>query len=266
MAKFRKIDPRIWNDEKFRTLGPDAKLLAMYCLTAQVNRVGIFRFSVALAAEDLGLSTRQVDSLLDTLCHTLSWQRDKAHRILYLPHWWRYNNPGSQKTMVGILSDLHELPRTPLLQEFFANRDSLSDTLCHTLSTFEAKGMAYQEQEQEQEQEQDTSSSEPPSDSEQVVLEFPTVGSGQKTWALTQSKADEYAASYPGMDVLAECRAARQWCIDNTAKRKTPRGMPKFLNGWLERSQNSGRASGGESTSGPVQVTSLEKYAMPGRE
>ena len=153
MAKYRKIDPRIWNDEKFRGLSSGIKLVALYCLTAQCNRIGIFRFSVALAAEDMGLSTEVVGKSLDTLCDTLSWKYDKANRILYFPHWWRYNNPGSSKTMAGLLTDLHELPQTPLLADFMTNTDSLSDTLCKTLSTFHRKGMPYQEQEQEQEQE-----------------------------------------------------------------------------------------------------------------
>jgi hypothetical protein len=33
----------------------------------------------------------------------------------------------------------------------------------------------------------------------------------------------------------------RQWCIDNPTKRKTRRGIRKFIGGWLEREQNSGR-------------------------
>ena len=51
MAKFRKVDPRIWNDEKFQSLPPLDKLLAVYALTGQCNRIGIFKFSIALAAE-----------------------------------------------------------------------------------------------------------------------------------------------------------------------------------------------------------------------
>lgn len=79
--------------------------------------------------------------------------------------------------------------------------------------------------------------------SEPSVMEFPTVGKIQ-VWGLTQSKVDEYAATYPSLDVLQECRKARQWSIDNPANRKTHSGMTKFLNGWMARAQNSGRANG----------------------
>lgn len=81
-------------------------------------------------------------------------------------------------------------------------------------------------------------SSEPQATPERLVMEFPVVGKDSHQWQLTQPLLDELAAAYPGIDVLAECRAAKAWCYTNTTKRKTPRGMPKFLNGWMERAQN----------------------------
>jgi hypothetical protein len=89
--------------------------------------------------------------------------------------------------------------------------------------------------------------SEPPAASEQsdpIVFLFPVVGrkgrKGPTEWPLRQSKIAEYAGVYPGVDVLAESRKALQWCRDNPTKRKTPRGMPAFLNRWFEKSQNRG--------------------------
>jgi len=54
MARFRKIDPRTWRDEKFRHLDPLDKLIAFYILTGQTNRIGIFNFSPAMAVEEIG--------------------------------------------------------------------------------------------------------------------------------------------------------------------------------------------------------------------
>lgn len=80
-----------------------------------------------------------------------------------------------------------------------------------------------------------------------AILSFPTVGA-VRMFYLTDSKLREYQESYQDLDVLAECRAARQWCIDNPSKRKTASGMPRFLAAWLVKAQNSGRA--GKSTQG----------------
>lgn len=71
---------------------------------------------------------------------------------------------------------------------------------------------------------------------------FPCDGK-QPEWTLTQAKLAEYQTSYPSLDVLAECRAARQWCIDNPSRRKTHGGMPTFLTNWLNRAQNRNRGT-----------------------
>lgn len=81
-----------------------------------------------------------------------------------------------------------------------------------------------------------------PEDSEPPILTYPVVGSPDE-WGLPQSKLDEYAETYPGIDAMAEARKARQWCVDNPAKRKTARGMTSFLNRWMEKAQNRGHAS-----------------------
>lgn len=53
MARFRKIDPRIWNDEKFRTLSDKGKLAFLFILThPAMTCLGAMRASFeGLAAE-----------------------------------------------------------------------------------------------------------------------------------------------------------------------------------------------------------------------
>lgn len=75
------------------------------------------------------------------------------------------------------------------------------------------------------------------------VLEFPVSGKGGPVWKLTEAKLLEYQEAFPHLDVMGQLRIARQWCIDNPAKRKTRGGMPAFLTRWLGRAQDSGKAS-----------------------
>jgi hypothetical protein len=103
-----------------------------------------------------------------------------------------------------------------------------------------------EEREEEREKEEEKSCTEPPKPAASVpdppaapLLTFPTVGTGAKEWHLTQPKIDEWAETFPGVDVLAECRKARQWCIDNPPRRKTANGMTSFLSKWLGKAQNS---------------------------
>src|SRR5690606_29238968 len=45
----------------------------------------------------------------------------------------------------------------------------------------------------------------------------------------------EWEQAYPRLDVMAELRKARAWCVANPRQRKTRGGAAKFLNGWLSR-------------------------------
>lgn len=53
-----------------------------------------------------------------------------------------------------------------------------------------------------------------------------------------QSDIDEYSKLYPAVDVLQEFRKMKGWCMDNPTRRKTKRGIRKFVNSWLSRAQD----------------------------
>lgn len=74
-----------------------------------------------------------------------------------------------------------------------------------------------------------------------ALLDFPCQKRGE-VWWLTKEKCEQWAMSYPRVNILATARQARQWCIDNPAKRKTPKGMANFLGGWIMRNTNRGQA------------------------
>lgn len=163
-SRYRKIDPRIWTDEKFRKLKADEQRIALYVLTAQTNRVGLFSFSPGKACEDLGTLPQTFQKGFQKVCQTLHWEWDSEARVLYLPTWWKYNQPENSNNMIGNLKDLDDLPETPLLERFSSNRtylfEALSETFTQTLAKRypqrSPKRSPSQEQEQEQEQEQDT--------------------------------------------------------------------------------------------------------------
>lgn len=78
-----------------------------------------------------------------------------------------------------------------------------------------------------------------PPDTSPVLMTFPTKGSARE-WPLHESLVLEMQKVY-SVDVRAQCDKARLWCLTKPAKQKTPRGMPSFLNGWMERAQNDSR-------------------------
>lgn len=60
-----------------------------------------------------------------------------------------------------------------------------------------------------------------------------------------QAEIDEYRALYPDLDVVQEYRKMRAWCLANAAKRKTRKGIRRFINGWLNR-ENDALQKGGK--------------------
>ena len=56
-----------------------------------------------------------------------------------------------------------------------------------------------------------------------------------------QSDIDDWKELYPAVDILQELRKMKGWLDSNPAKRKTLRGIRRFINGWLAREQDRGR-------------------------
>lgn len=84
-------------------------------------------------------------------------------------------------------------------------------------------------------------------DSGPVVLEFPVVGTDARVWHLTQSQVDGWVQDFPMLDITHEAKKAHAWVMADPRRRKTARGMRKFLVAWLnratERPQSNGHAA-----------------------
>jgi hypothetical protein len=79
----------------------------------------------------------------------------------------------------------------------------------------------------------------PPDETFRFVLK------NNQPWVLPRDKLDEYRATYGDkLDLDFQLRKAAQWTKDNPAKRKTEKGMGRFLNNWLSHAD----ASDGKST------------------
>lgn len=69
------------------------------------------------------------------------------------------------------------------------------------------------------------------------AMTFP-VGKNGSEWPLSEAKLREYREAYPAIDVPDALRRAKQYLIDNPLRRKTARGMPRYLNSWLGRERS----------------------------
>lgn len=81
-------------------------------------------------------------------------------------------------------------------------------------------------------------------DESQVMALIPLTG--DKQFELRQSQTDKWANLYPAVNLQQEVNKMIGWLDANPTKRKTPRGITRFMNNWLSRAQDSARP---ESTS-----------------
>ena len=56
-------------------------------------------------------------------------------------------------------------------------------------------------------------------------------------YEVTQDDVNKYIEAYPNVDVMTELNKMKLWLESNPPKRKTQRGINKFIVGWLNRQQ-----------------------------
>ena len=59
-------------------------------------------------------------------------------------------------------------------------------------------------------------------------------------YPITQQDINDWAEIYPNVNILQELRKMKGWLDANPAKRKTSRGIKRFINSWLSREQDKG--------------------------
>lgn len=67
-----------------------------------------------------------------------------------------------------------------------------------------------------------------------------------------QDKITLWRETYPAVDVESELRRMVAWLDSNPTKRKTRRGIERFINSWLARTQDSGGSKGQKGVNGSV--------------
>ncbi len=112
--------------------------------------------------------------------------------------------------------------------------------------------------------------SEPEADVEALIL------NDGSEWRPTEALFAEYVRLYPNVNVKQQFNVMRSWCLSNPNKRKTKRGITRFVNSWLTREQDKGyrrpadnssyQQRQSESTAGGYSQELFERLANESRE
>lgn len=172
MPRYRKIDPRIWNDEKFSSLSHEAQRMFFFVLThPSMTALGAFRISKSGMADELGLDTKGFAQPFAELLEKGLVKYDERAFLLFAPNFLKYNPPENPNVIKGWVGAIDLLPECPLLLSVLeraktsasstdAGSKAFENTLGRVVETLSKrfakpspKSMANQEQEQEQEKE-----------------------------------------------------------------------------------------------------------------
>lgn len=74
---------------------------------------------------------------------------------------------------------------------------------------------------------------------EPIAGTLPTNKKGE-VFNVYESDLELWQDTYPAVDVIQQLKKIRSWLDANPSKRKTSRGMKKFINNWLSRAQDRG--------------------------
>lgn len=170
MARYRKIDPRIWNDEKFASLSHEGQREFLFILThPSMTSLGAFRATKEGIEAELGIDTKGLSKPFQELLSKGLIKYDESCFLVFAPNFLKYNQPENPNVVKGWAGCLDLLPECPLLAEvlqraklcasansktskaFSESLGRVTETLSERYAKQLSKGLAIQEQEQEQE-------------------------------------------------------------------------------------------------------------------
>ena len=114
---YRRLYARILDDPDYLALDLLAKVVLFHVI-GRSNRIGLFKFSVAATAEDLNMPFDEVRQAFSRVLTTFEWRYDQPSKVLFIPTWWRWNEPSNLSHLVSLLKDLPDVPKTPLFEDF----------------------------------------------------------------------------------------------------------------------------------------------------
>jgi hypothetical protein len=110
--RYRKVDSRIWNDEKFRRFSDDGKLGFFNLLThPHMTALGAMRATVAGLAAELGWHPARLQRALQPAIDSGMVEINAAAAYVGLPNFLRYNpaaGPNSTIAWIGVLDLIPE--------------------------------------------------------------------------------------------------------------------------------------------------------------
>lgn len=170
MARYRKIDVRMWNDRKFRELSDNGKLAFILLLThPDTTQIGTIRTRVSNLADELGWQRDAMSHAIQEVTLNGMIDADEKAGLMVINNFLKYNAPSSPNAFKSWCELIDLMPECDLLDKHVARlktfvdglsvgmRNAIPNDLIDAIkdAMFRTNGQPCRTQEQDQEQEQD---------------------------------------------------------------------------------------------------------------
>lgn len=219
MRDYGKIHTGFWASETMLGLESDARLLAIYLMTSQhTTMLGAFRLPDAYVCEDLGWDSKRFQNGLKTLSDAGFVKYDRATKVVWIVKFVKWNRPDNPNQQKSIAKLAQALPDSLAFKDEILASIGVSETVAKPLGNSPVPAPVPVST---------------PEGMQGEVLAIPLADGSE--YAVTDAELAELRSAFPRVDVVGEIRKARAWALANPQNRKTRRGTPKFLNGWMGR-------------------------------
>jgi hypothetical protein len=117
MSHYRKIDTRIWNDEKFNSLSNDGKLAFIFVLThPNMTALGAMRGTVEGLASEIDVF---VEAFQEAFAKGMLKADTKA-KLIHAPKFLKYNKPESPNVITAWGKAYDMLPECETKQQIYS--------------------------------------------------------------------------------------------------------------------------------------------------
>jgi hypothetical protein len=262
MSHYRKIDTRIWNDEKFNRLSEQGKYLFLFLLThPHLTALGAMRASFGGLSDELKWSRKHFENVFLELSTENFISFDEKNNFFLFKNFIKYNKPESPNVVKSWENAIDLLPecelRNQLIQQVAnyisenfneAFREALPEAfrkaLKEALPQAFRKAMPNQKQEQKQKQNNIILNTENNSAREEIkiisknenkkIFELPTKKGDN--FPIFESDINVFNQNYPAVDVINELQKMKAWLTDKQFP-QSYFAMREFITKWLSKAQ-----------------------------
>ena len=250
VVRYGTIQSGFWLNPDVQKLTEKAKLMACYLLTcSHGNSIGCFYLPNAYVEHDLGLKATEVSKGYSNLYqYRFAIHDTDSSNYVYIRNFMRWNPTLNPKMQINREKLWSALPDDLSFKVYVAQcfleftPDLIKDTSKSTLNQFISKrklevSIPFRNNYTKTKTKLD-SNRKPTAQSAKLatIAKLPT--NNGEPFDVLEDQAGVWQGQFPGVDVGAELLKIQAWLDANPTRRKTHRGMSRFVVGWLSRQQD----------------------------